>query len=120
VRAADARVAGQRGQRVERGQHLRGRAFEETAASAGEKRVAAKEQRRAAFGGRKKVRDVPGRVARHIDDLEAQAERFGDVALHVRREGLGDAFAGGTVHRHARGGVQRGHAARVIGVVVRD
>ena len=47
VGAAHPGVARQRGELVQRGQHLRRRAFEQAPAAAGEQRVAAEEQRRA-------------------------------------------------------------------------
>jgi hypothetical protein len=63
---------------------------------------------------------MAGRVARDVDHFETQAEGFGMVALRERREGLGNALARGAEHRCARGRMERGDAARVIGVVVRD
>ncbi len=51
---------GQRGERVERREHLLWRAFEEPAAAAREQRVAAKEMRRAGGSARLEIGDVAG------------------------------------------------------------
>ena len=63
---------------------------------------------------------MPRGVPRNVDDLEAQAEDFDMIALRERLERLRNALARRTEHRCAGGFVQRGHAAGVIGMMVRD
>ena len=63
---------------------------------------------------------MPGRVARHVDDAKADAQRLHFIATVQRGEGLGDALARRAEHLRASGSPQFGHAAGVIAVVVRD
>ncbi|MCY1558061.1 hypothetical protein D9M68_949640 [compost metagenome] len=63
---------------------------------------------------------MAGRVARHVDDREAQPEHLGAVAIRQRLEGLRNAFARRAEDRRAGGRMERGHAASVIGMMVRD
>ena len=117
VRTAYARVAGQGRQLLQRGQHLRRRAFEKPAAAGREHGVAAKEQGRLSRGFGH-VGDVPGGVARHIKDLEAQAQQADLVAaaqlVHCHRQGLG----GRAVHGAFQQGQQIGHTPHVVGMVM--
>jgi hypothetical protein len=78
VRAAHAGVAGQGRQQAQRRVHLRRRAFEQ-AAAAGREQVSPQNSR-GGWASALQVGDVAGRVAGHVDDLEAQAQHLDAVA----------------------------------------
>ena len=114
VGAQDPGVAGQGGQAVERGQHLRRAAFEQAAAAEAEEGVAAKQQAGAVEG------DVAACMARYGDDLEAGAE-----GRHLHPVAVTDAYGRRrdtrvvrTVAGYGEGIEQRFDAADVVGMVV--
>ena len=111
----------QAAQAVERGQHLRGRAFEQAAAAGGEQRIAAEQQglARPASGV---VSDMPQGVAGDVQDFEVESEfRHGDAIAVAQRMGhAGNRLAGRTPDRDARVGQKFDDAAGVIGMMVRD
>lgn len=63
---------------------------------------------------------MPGRMARHVQHLEPQPERFHPAALRQGNERSRNALACRAVHRGTGGLAQGIHAAYMIGVVVRD
>lgn len=64
--------------------------------------------------------DVARRVAGHIQHLPVQTQGVASVAAMQRDVGLGNGFKGRAEHGSPRGEAQLGHAAGVVGVVVRD
>ena len=108
----------QRGQRIERRDHLPRRSLEQPATPTREQRVAAEQQRRQVIRG--EVGDVARGVARHVDDPELAAEDIDAVAVAQARVDALDAFAGRAEDPRSRPRLQVEHAADVVAVVMGD
>ena len=65
-------------------------------------------------------RNVPGGVARHVDDVKLQAQGVDLLTATQRCVGLGNRLGGWAVDLRAIGLAQGCYAADVVGVVVRD
>ncbi len=116
------RFAGQAGERIERIQHLRGRPFEQPAATAGEQRVAAENVRRAARIGHLEIRDMATRVTGHVENGEIERGRHDVhfIALFEALRQVRNRFSGGAVDGHNLAIQQIGHSADVVGMMVRE
>ena len=120
VRAVDPGFPGQRRELPERGRHLRGRALEQPAATAGEQRVSDECHRGAVDLA--DVGDVAGRVAGHVKHPQVQRRMFDfhGIAFGQCARAARDGLPGRPEHRNAASCAQRRHAARVIAVMVGD
>ena len=79
--------------------HLRWRAFEQAAATAGEQGVAAEEQGR--FGVVMEIGDVPEGMPGDVDHRELQTEHRDLLAIFQRQVAGGNALAGRPQHAGA-------------------
>lgn len=112
----------QRGERIERSQHLRGRTFEKPATAAGKKRVATKKMRRTVIICRLKVCDMPQGMAWHIEYSQIERRLLKTYPVS-RTHGVGqmpDRLAGWPIHRNHMVIQQIGHSTDVIPMVVRE
>ena len=101
-------------QAIQRGEHLRRRAFEQTAAAQAEQGIAAQQQAGSGVG------HMAEGVARDRDHLEAHGRRrqFDPIAVAYPASGLADAFIDGRINRHVVACAQGRHTADVIVVVM--
>jgi len=111
---ASSPVVRQRGERIERAQHLRGRSLEQAPAAAAEQRVAAED------GAVARVGDVASGVARDVEhaELEPEREQCDAIAALDRDRAAGDVLAGRAVDRHAVARGERLDASGVVSMVV--
>ena len=114
--AAHAGVGGQGGEPIERGEHLRRRALEQSSAAQAEERIAAEQQAVGVVG------DMAARVTGHANHLEGDRRRIEHHARSVGHAHVGQGNAPILWCVHGGSGLadKRGDAALVIVVMVRD
>jgi len=119
MRTVDLRLGRQALQLCQRRRHLFRRAFKQSPASTGEKRIAAEQH------AVPKVGDVPGSMPGHINDLEGEFEIRDDdaVAFNQRLRSRRNALTGWPIDWYFSTDIQKVqqmiNAADVIGMVVR-